>query len=174
MKFTARKALTTALVASSFLALSACGQNQDTVAVQMGDTAITMEEFAQTADEVDAIFGQGTQIPRDQILSNAIVAHYLMDAAPRYDLRVSDSDIEAVFGEGLPGGLGEASEATKNMLRIQLLAQIEGANPALMDWQQEAVEALQADEISVNTRYGTYDPQTLTVAAPSSPWKVNK
>ena len=152
------------------LALAGCAPAPGTAAVVDGETITTAEVDEVLADLAPIL----ATASASNVVSLLIISPSFLAAADAAGFGVTEDEGRLyIVANGLVSE-AEAAELSSGALEIVRFAVMQGsiaseADAAVLD---EAAIALQGAEVELNPRYGAWDAQALTVAAPDTPWIV--
>jgi hypothetical protein len=150
--------LTLALGAT--LALSACGAQEPSAAAIINGTSISERAVQSVTDQVNTLSQGGQKLSSSNALLSLILAPYVLDEARRVHKTISESQAQQVIGK-----IAHPSAATITFVRMQLSVQeLDQASRNLI------VGELDKAKITVNPRYGTFDPKQITMTPTSPNW----
>jgi hypothetical protein len=164
-----RRLTVLALVAVASLTASACARMQAGAAAVVGDRRISVGQLQQATTDIDAYAkaqDPNSSVSQDKVLLFMILGPDLVDAAARAGVGVSDDTARQELAKyGVAKASGGAIEAMRGLAALNALKQ---ANKAaeLNDF----VTRLRSEKISVNPRYGTFDPAALNIVAVAPDW----
>ncbi|WP_353951106.1 hypothetical protein V6K52_15890 [Knoellia sp. S7-12] len=159
------KARTTALALAGVLALSACsGTSSAETAAVVDGRVITEQQLREATDELNLAFPrEGRPYAASEILGLLIRAPYVNEAATKAGRPQSESAARAEF-KNLPEA---PSDAAVDVIQADMSGQQldEATGQALL-------AEFGALDISINPRYGTFDPQQASVVPTRANWLV--
>ncbi|HEY9290704.1 MAG TPA: hypothetical protein VIP98_05435 [Microlunatus sp.] len=142
-------ALVGAAVAGAIV-LGGCAQSPADVAVVDG-TSITRDQL----NAAEAGAKQVSQLSRDQVLSVLIQGQVALDTAQKRGLTITDADRDAELNPAVLR-VPDAHDLAYDLADVQIISQKLGEDAFRKE--------LQNAEVTVNPRYGSWDPkQSLTV-----------
>ena len=153
-----RSVLRSVLMAGVAVALvSACGTPEAGSAATVGSRRISVHDLQSATADIQALYGPDQPVPQQSVLFLMAAAPYLETAATKVQAGASLDDARNVFGTKVPNPSPAALEVIQANVIIANLQKLgtDKAGPAL----QEVTESLVRDKISVNPRYGTFDPE---------------
>ncbi|MEO6019739.1 MAG: hypothetical protein ABIP45_05770 [Knoellia sp.] len=158
------KARTTALALASVLALSACsGTTSAQTAAVVDGRVITEQQVRVAAEQINKAFKPQQAITADQVLTLLIRAPYINKAAAKAGKPQSESAARAAFKD-FPG---TPTPETVEILQAEAsLQQIDDAG------RQALTKEFAALDMTINPRYGTFDPAQAAVVADEPNWLV--
>jgi hypothetical protein len=140
--------------------LSGCGAQQPDAAAIVNDTVIRDQDLQTVSDQLNAFAGGEQTITKGEVLTSLILAPYVFAEAKRVGKTVSPSGARQVIAK-----MPNPSPSTIAFIQMQLEArQLDQASKAVI------VTALRKAKVTVNPRYGTYDPTQLGITATSPNW----
>lgn len=157
-KALAAKSLTLLLAAT--LALSACGSQAPGAAAIVDGSTISDKDVQTVTMELNTIAKDKTQLTPGIVVLNLILAPYVLAEAGRTGKTVPDAQARKVIPK-----VPNPSPATLDFVRMQL------AIPGLSTASKTAIVAeLAKAQVSVNPRYGTFDPVKVALLPGSPNW----
>ncbi|KRE43939.1 hypothetical protein [Knoellia sp. Soil729] len=159
------KARTTVLALASVLALSACsGTTSAQTAAVVDGRVITEQQVRVATEQINKAFKPEQPLTADQALTLLIRAPYINEAAAKAGAPQSRSAARAAFKD-FPE---EPSDATVEILQAEAsLQQIDDAG------RQDLTKKFAAIDMTVNPRYGTFDPSVAAVIPDQPNWLVS-
>lgn len=157
-----RLALPTALVLAAALALSGCGAQQSGAAAIVDGTVISDKDVQSVADQVNKISAGSAaeKLTMSNALLTLILAPYVRAEAERVGKTVAPSQARVAIAK-----VADPSDATIEFVQMQLaLGQLDQASKTAI------VDQLNKVKITVNPRYGTYDPKQISLVPITSNW----
>jgi len=154
-----RSLLRSVLVAGVAVTLvSGCGTPEAGSAATVGSRRISVQDVQSATADIQALYGPEQPVPQQSVLFLMAAAPYLETAAIKLQAGASIDDARTVFGTKVAHPSQAALQVIQANVIIANLQKLgnEQAGPAL----QEVTDSLQRDKLSVNPRYGTFDPQT--------------
>ena len=157
------RASAVAVVAAGVLAVSGCA-TADTAAVVNGQR-ISETEVEQAVTSIKEVV-PNAQLDTATALTLLVYAPFVTPVADRAGKGVSDSQVRASMDDSS----GRLNEAAVELIRTSDL--LNPNNPSALDQQQqnEAIAALHKAKITINPRYGTFDPKRIAFDASSPNW----
>jgi hypothetical protein len=151
-----------ALLLGLTVTLSACGGAQEAGAAAIVNGKVIRDDDVQTvADQISALGQGGQKLSPGDALLNLILAPFVLAEAGRAGKTVSDSEVRKVVASALP----DPSPATIEFLEMQnALSQLDQTSKGAV------LKALGSAKITVNPRYGTFDPAQGSLAPNSPNW----
>lgn len=155
-----RLAFPTALVLGASLVLSGCGAQQAGAAAIVNDTVISDRDIQTVSQEVNQIDPGGQKLSSSDALLSLILAPYVLAEAKRTGKAVSASQAREVIAK-----VPDPSPPTITFVQMQLaVQQLDEAS------KNSIVGQLGKDKITVNPRYGTFDPTQIVITPTSPNW----
>ncbi|MFC7486372.1 hypothetical protein ACOCJ7_14090 [Knoellia sp. CPCC 206453] len=159
------KARTIALALAGVLALSACsGTSSAQTAAVVDGRVITEQQLREATDQLNAAFPrEGKPYTASEILGLLIRAPYINEAATKAGKAQSESAARAQFKnfEGTPAE--SAVEVVQADMSGQQIDQAAG---------QALLASFAKIDVTVNPRYGTFDPAQAAVVGERPNWLV--
>jgi parvulin-like peptidyl-prolyl isomerase len=157
------RASAVAVVAAGVLAVSGCA-TADTAAVVNGER-ISETEVQKAVTSIKEVV-PNAQIDTATALQLLVYAPFVVPVANRAGKGVSDSQVRASMDDTS----GRLNEAALELIRTSDL--LNPQNPSALDQQEqnEAIEALHKADVTVNPRYGTFDPKRIAFDASTPNW----
>lgn len=157
---TSHLALPTALVLGATLALSGCGAQQSGAAAIVNDTVISDQEIQTVSEQVNQIDPAGQKLSSSDALLSLILAPYVLAEAKRAGKTISASQARQVIAK-----VANPSPSTIEFVQMQLaVQQLDDASKSSI------VGQLSKAKITVNPRYGTFDPQRIVITPTAPNW----
>ena len=157
---TSRLAFPTALVLGATLALSGCGAQQAGAAAIVNDTVISDQDIQTVSEEVNQIDPAGQKLSSSDALLSLILAPYVLAEAKRAGKTISPSQARQVIAK-----VANPSPSTITFVQMQLaVQQLDDAGKSSI------VGELAKAKITVNPRYGTFDPQRIVITPTAPNW----
>ncbi len=157
---TSRLAFPTALVLGATLALSGCGAQQANAAAIVNDTVISDNDVQTVSKEVNQIDAGGQKLSSSDALLSLILAPYVMAEAKHAGKTVSAAQARQVIAK-----VANPSPSTITFVQMQLAVQ------QLDDASKGAIVAeLAKAKITVNPRYGTFNPEQIVITPTAPNW----
>jgi len=146
------------LVLGASMALSACGAQQVDAAAIVNGTAIKDKDVQTVSVELNKLAQGQQQISSSSVLLSLILAPYVLSEASKAGKNVTDAEARKVIAK-----VDKPSPPTMEFVRMQLALQSlsEASKVSIVD------KLLKA-KITVNPRYGTFNPKTIALV-PSAP-----
>lgn len=158
------KARTTALALAGVLALSACaGTSSAETAAVVDGRVITEQQVRDATEQINGAFQPEQPITAGQALTLLIRAPYINEAAVKAGRAQSESAARAAFNDyGEP-----VSDSTVEVLQAEAsLQQIDDAA------RQSLTQQFAALDMTINPRYGRFDPAQAAVVLERPNWLV--
>jgi hypothetical protein len=144
----------------STLGLSACGTQESSSAAIVNGVSISEQDVQSISSEVNALAQGGQRLTPSDALLSMILAPYVLDEAKRVHKTIGESQARAVVKK-----IAHPSAATLRFVEMQLAVQeLDQASKNLI------VGELNKAKITVNPRYGRFDPRQVAMAASSPDW----
>ena len=141
-------------------ALSACGTQEPSAAAIINGTSISERAVQSVTDQVNTLSQGGQKLSSSNALLSLILAPYVLDEAKRVHKTISEPQAQQVIGK-----IAHPSAATITFVRMQLSVQeLDQASKNLI------VGELDKAKITVNPRYGTFDPKQITMTPTAPNW----
>ena len=158
------KARTIALALAGVLALSACsGTSSAQTAAVVDGRVITEQQVREATEQINAAFKPEQPLTAAQALTLLIRAPYINKAAADAGRAQSESAARAAFKDYQ----GTPSDATVEVLQAEAsLQQIDDAG------RQKLTKEFAALDMTINPRYGTFDPAQAAVVGEQPNWLV--
>lgn len=158
------KARTTAFALAGVLALSACsGASSAETAAVVDGRVITEQQVREATEQINEAFNPEQPLTAAQTLTLLIRAPYINEAAVKAGRAQSESAARAAFKD-YPG---TPSDATVEVLQAEAsLQQIDDAG------RQALTQEFAALDMTINPRYGTFDPAQAAVVVERPNWIV--
>jgi parvulin-like peptidyl-prolyl isomerase len=145
------------VVAAAVLAVAGCA-TADTAAVVNGDR-ITEQQAQEAARQIRAAQpSSGLDTPN--AVASLVMAAFINDIAVKTGKGLSDSAARAAVA-----GIADPAPATLELVKASL-----SWNQMTSDEQGQAVELARKADITINPRYGTFDPTKVSFAASNPNW----
>ena len=157
------RASAVAVVAAGVVAVSGCA-TADTAAVVNGDR-ISETEVQEAVTRIKEVV-PNAQIDTATALQLLVYAPFVTKVADGAGKGVSDSQVRASMNDTS----GKLNDAAVELIRTSDL--LNPNNPSGLDQQQqsEAIDALHKAKVTINPRYGTFDPKRIAFDASSPNW----
>ena len=157
---TSRLALPTALVLGAALALSGCGAQQAGAAAIVNDTVISDQDVQIVSEQVNQVDPGGQKLSSNDALLSLILAPYVLAEAKRAGKTISASQARQVIAK-----VADPSPSTIRFVQMQLaIQQLDDANKSAI------VGELGKAKITVNPRYGTFNPSQIVITPTTPNW----
>lgn len=158
------KARTTAIALAGVLALSACsGTSSAETAAVVDGRVITEQQVRVATEQINEAFKPEQPITAAQALTLLIRAPFINEAAAKAGHPQSESAARAAFKD-FPE---EPAAATVEILQAEAsLQQIDDAG------RQDLTKKFAAVKMTVNPRYGTFDPEQAAIVPDEPNWLV--
>lgn len=149
---------TVGMVLGATMALSACGAQEVGAAAIVNGTAIKDKDVQAASLELNKLAQGQQQLSSSNILLSLILAPYVRSEAARSGKSITDAEVRKVIAK-----VPKPSESTMEFVRMQLALQsLSEASKVSI------VSQLSKARITVNPRYGTFDPKQIALV-PSAP-----
>jgi hypothetical protein len=155
------KAFAMTLLLGASLALTACGAAQESGAAAIVNDAVISDQDVQTVTaEVNSISPEGEKLSLSNALLSLILEPYVLAEAEKAKKTVSDAEARKLIEK-----VADPSPRTISFVQMQMVL------PALDQTARESiVKELGKAKITVNPRYGTFDPTQVTLTPASPNW----
>ena len=151
------RATAVALALGSVVSLSACGQTA--TAATVNGTTITEEDLNTVVREINGGLELQQPLTAEMALNMLIAAPTFLAYGQKHGIQVPESQVRAVFP------IQDPSPATIEVLRLNQVGS------SLSQEQQNEATGQMADlTVTVNPKYGTFDPAQLTVVPAEPNW----
>ena len=148
------------LVLGSTLALSACGTQQPGAAAITDGSTISTKDVQTVSLQLNKLSQGQAKLTPSVVLLNLILAPYVLAEAGRTGKPVTDAEARKVIGK-----VANPSRPTLEFVRMQLAIQ------SLNDASKTSILAkLGKADITVNPRYGTFDPKQVALVPTAPNW----
>jgi len=145
----------------STLGLSSCGTQESSSAAIVNGVSISDQDVQSISSEVNALAQGGQKLSPSDALLSLILAPYVRDEAKRVHKTLAESQAKDFIKSKIP----HPSAATLTFFEMNLAAQgLDQASKNLI------VGELDKAKITVNPRYGSFDPKQIAVTATSPNW----
>jgi len=160
------KARTTALALAGVLALSACsGTSSAETAAVVDGRVITEQQVRVATEQINAAFKPEQPLTAAQTLTLLIRAPYINKAAA--DAGLAQSESAARAAPQFKNLTESPDEATVEVLQAEAsLQQIDDAG------RQKLTQEFAALDMTINPRYGTFDPEQAAIVGDRPNWIV--
>jgi hypothetical protein len=148
-----------AVLLGATLALSACGSQQAGAAAIINGQPISDKDVQNVTRQLNEATGGAQKVPQRDVLLNLIIARFVLPEADSSGKSVTEAQARKVISK-----LASPSRLTLDLVRMQLVAQ--SLTPASAASIRTKISKA---KITVNPRYGTFDPKRGLVAA-SNNW----
>jgi len=137
--------------------LAGCGTPEAGAAATIGGRRISVQAVQSATEDIQKLYGPNQPVPQSSVLFLLAAAPYLQAEAVKLNAGASLDDARATFGEAVPHPSQAALTVIQANLVIAKLQKVgsEQASPAL----KQVTDALVRDKLTVNPRYGTFDPE---------------
>jgi len=162
-----RKVLAAALAAASLLAFGGCSVRAQTGFSVDGDIT-TMTQINDTVNGCATVFGEApSNLVTASVVDSMIAAQISRDMAKQLNAQISDSDLASMIQTGQIQALPSSMMSDPNC----------GSLAVGMAWQMlltsqmgqaSFLAAAQSYDVTVNPRFGTWDPTTLVLSGSGS------
>ena len=143
------------------LGASACGAQEASSAAIVNGVSISERDVQSISDQVNTISQGGQKLRLSDALLSLILAPYVLDEAKRVHKTVGESQARAVIQKKI----AHPSAATLRFVQMQLAVQgLDQASKNLI------VGELDKAKITVNPRYGSFDPKRVAMTPTSPNW----
>ena len=143
------------------LGISACGPQEASSAAIVNGVSISDQDVQSISDQVNALNQGGQKFSPNDALLGLILAPYVRDEARRVHKTVAESQAKDFIKSKIP----HPSAATLTFFEMNLAAQgLDQASKNLI------VGELNKAKITVNPRYGRFDPKQIKVIPISPDW----
>jgi hypothetical protein len=155
-----RLAFATTVVLGATLALSGCGAQQSGAAAIVNDTVISDQDVQSVSDQLNKLAQGGQQLRTGDALISLILAPYVLAEAQRAGKAVSVSQARKVIAK-----VPDPSPSTIKFVQMQLAIQrLDQASKTSI------VNKLGKVKITVNPRYGAFDPKQIALIPIEPNW----
>lgn len=149
-----------ALALGASLVLTSCGNQAADAAAIVDDTVISDKDVQNVANELNALAEGGQKLSSSNVLLSLILEPYVSAEAIRAGKSVTDAEVLKVIEK-----VDEPSLPTVNFVRMQLALQ--NLTPAS---KTAIVTELAKAKITINPRYGSFDPKQVAIVPISQNW----
>lgn len=155
-------------------ALAGCSAKPGVAATVNGQD-ITTREVSTTIADFTPLSGQ---VSASAVLNELVLEPIYLEVAQKHDVAVSEDDAKAAIASAFAGkGPVPDSAGTLAIARFELTANKIAQSPQASAIAADLATALKGASITVNPRFGTFDPAavsvTSVVTAPTQPaWQV--
>jgi hypothetical protein len=144
----------------STLGLSSCGTQESSSAAIVNGVSISEQDVQSISSEVNSLAQGGQKLTTSDALLSMILAPYVLDEAKRVHKTIGESQARLVVKK-----IAHPSAATLRFVEMQLAVQgLDQASKNLI------VAELNKATITVNPRYGRFDPTQIAMAPSSPDW----
>ena len=150
------------LLVAATLALSACGAQQPDAAAIVNGTVISDQDVQSVSDQLNSIAASGQKLTPGNALITLILAPFVLDEAKRAGKAVSTSEARQVIAK-----VADPSPATIEFVRVQMVIRTLNQTST-----STVVSELGKAKITVNPRYGTFNPQKIVLTPIAPNWIV--
>ena len=152
-------ALLTVLLGAT-LGMSACGPQEASSAAIVDGVSISEQDVQSISSEVNSLAQGGQKLSPSDALLSMILAPYVLDEAKRVHKTIGESQARLVVKK-----IAHPSAATLRFAEMQLAVQaLDQASKNLI------VAELNKAKITVNPRYGSFDPKQIAMAPSAPDW----
>lgn len=148
------------LLLGATLALSACSSQQAGAAALVGGTTIRDQDVQNVSTELNTLTQGQQKLTPSIVLVNLILAPYVLAEADRTGKPITDAQARKVIAK-----VAKPAPATVQFVRMQLA--IQSLNQAS---KTTILAELANAKITVNPRYGTFDPKQVSIAPTAPNW----
>jgi hypothetical protein len=142
------------------LGVSACGAQESSSAAIVDGVSISERDVQSISSEVNALAQGGQRLSPSDALLSMILAPYVRDEAKRIHKPIDESAARLVVKK-----IAHPSAATLRFVEMQLgVQELDQASKNLI------VAELNKAKITVNPRYGRFDPKQIAMTASSPDW----
>ena len=150
-----------ALALGASFAVSACGTQEPSAAAIINGRSISERDVQSVTDQVNALSQGGQKLSSSNALLSLILAPYVRDEAKRVHKTLAESQAKDFIKSKIP----HPSAATLTFFEMNLAVQeLDQASKNLI------VGELNKAKITVNPRYGRFDPKQIKVIPISPDW----
>jgi hypothetical protein len=150
--------------------LAACGTPGAGAAATVGGRRISVDDVQAATADIQALYGQNQPVPQRAVLYLLAAAPYIEQVATRRGAGTSPDEARKLFADRAPSMT--PSEAALTVLEannsLGKLDQLGAA--ATQDALAEVTRDLARDHLTVNPRYGSFDPQRGTLLPDQPNW----
>lgn len=148
------------LLLGASVGLSACGTQEASAAAIVNGTSISERDVQSVSDQVNTLSQGGQKLSASNALLGLILAPYVLDEAKRAHKTISQSEARRFIDK-----IDHPSAATITFVQMQLAAQqLDQSSKNLI------VGQLGKARITINPRYGTFDPKQIAMTPTSPDW----
>ena len=157
---TSRMAFAAALLLGATAAVSGCGAQQSSAAAIVNDTVISDQDVQSVSNQLNKMATDGQQLKTSDALLSLILAPYVLAEAKRVGTTVSVSQARQVIAK-----VSDPSPSTMQFVQMQLeIQRLDQASKTLI------VNEVSKVKITVNPRYGVFDPKQIALTPVSPNW----
>jgi len=156
---TARASLVTVVLFVAAVALSGCGSQQPGAAAIVDGTTISERDLQTVTGQLNTLAQGEQKLAPGDILMNLILMPYVLAEADRAGKSVPDAQARKVIAK-----VSNPSRQTIDLVRMNMA--IESLTPAA---KTAILAKLGKAEITVNPRYGTFDPKKKLAVVSTTP-----
>jgi hypothetical protein len=157
---TSRMAFAAVLLLGATVAVSGCGAQQPSAAAIVNDTVISDQDVQSVSNQLNKLATDGQQLRTSDALLSLILAPYVLAEAKRVGKTVSVSQARQVIAK-----VSDPSPSTMQFVQMQLeIQRLDQASKTLI------VNEVSKVKITVNPRYGVFDPKQIALTAVSPNW----
>ena len=157
---TSRMAFAAVLLLGATAAVSGCGAQQSSAAAIVNDTVISDQDVQSVSNQLNKMATDGQQLKTSDALLSLILAPYVLAEAKRVGKTVSVSQARQVIAK-----VPDPSPSTIQFVQMQLeIQQLDQASKTLILGELDKVK------ITVNPRYGVFDPKQIALTPASPNW----
>jgi len=150
-----------ALALGASFAVSACGTQEPSAAAIINGRSISERDVQSVTDQVNALSQGGQKLSSSNALLSLILAPYVQDEARRVHKTIAESQAR----DFVKKQIADPTAATLTFVEMQLaVLGLDQASKNLI------VGELGKAKITVNPRYGTFDPKQITMTPTSPNW----
>jgi hypothetical protein len=144
----------------STVGLSSCGTQESSSAAIVNGVSISEQDVQGISSEVNTLAQGGQKLTPSDALLSMILAPYVLDEAKRVHKTIGESQARLVVKK-----IAHPSAATLRFVEMQLAVQeLDQASKNLI------VAELNKAKITVNPRYGSFDPKQVAMTPSSPDW----
>ena len=157
---TSRMAFAAVLLLGATAAVSGCGAQQPSAAAIVNDTVISDQDVQSVSNQLNKMATDGQQLKTGDALLSLILAPYVIAEAERVGKTVSVSQARQVIAK-----VPDPSPSTIQFVQMQLaVQQLDQDSKTLI------VGELFKAKITVNPRYGVFDPTQIALTPIAPNW----
>ena len=140
--------------------MSACGTQEASSAAIVNGVSISEQDVQSISSQVNTLSQGGQKLTPSDALLSMILAPYVLDEANRVHKTIAESQARLVVKR-----IAHPSAATLRFVEMQLAVQeLDQASKNLI------VGELNKAKITVNPRYGSFDPKQVAMTSTSPNW----